>query len=53
MRINRPHVERHRAFQIIIMAGIVGSFALILIDPTYSIHSAVANTFASLLWLWE
>lgn len=46
-------IERHRAFQIIVSGGIVGSLLLAWADPAYSLHSTMASALASLIWLWE
>lgn len=49
-----PHrIERHRVFQIIVSAGLIGSCSVAMISPEYSIHSVVGSTLASLFWLWE
>lgn len=51
--MRRPHVDRHRAFQITITACLVVSCGLVVLAPQYAAHSTVGSTLASLLWLWE
>lgn len=46
-------IQRHRAYQIIISCGLIGSCVIALIDPAYAMHSVLASTVSSLLWLWE
>lgn len=46
-------VRRHRAFQITVTMGIIGTTAISIYNPALALEGAALNALTNLIWLWE